>query len=65
MKWHKLGRIFDPGQHALPAGCREFAVGHHSLSRMVDDYVRVYEEVLGRPAGGGGAGLGSGQAAAR
>lgn len=29
------------------AACREYAVRHHSLDRMVDDYVRVYEEALG------------------
>lgn len=28
--------------------CRAYAVRHHSLDRMVDDYVRVYEDALGR-----------------
>lgn len=40
MKWHKLGRIFDPTQHALPAGCREFAQSPQAL--VCDDIVRIY-----------------------
>lgn len=27
--------------------CRAYAVAHHSLARMVDDYVQVYEECMG------------------
>lgn len=38
-----------------PEQCRAYAVQHHSLDRMVDDYVRVYEETAGiLPAGPGG-----------
>lgn len=34
--------------------CRAYAVEHHSLDRMVDDYVALYEQVVGsRPEGPG------------
>lgn len=40
MKWRKLGRIFDPMEHALPRDCREFAQAPQAL--VLDDRVRVY-----------------------
>lgn len=40
MKWRKLGRIFDPRQHALPFGCEEFAQAPQAL--VLDDRVRIY-----------------------
>lgn len=40
MKWHKVGAVFDPTQHALPAGCEEFAQSPQAL--VFDDFVRVY-----------------------
>jgi hypothetical protein len=40
MKWHKLGLIFDPTQHALPNGCVEFAQSPQAL--VCGDFVRVY-----------------------
>ncbi len=40
MKWRKLGKIFDPREHALPRNCREFAQAPQAL--VLDDRVRVY-----------------------
>lgn len=40
MKWHKLGRIFNPKEHKLPNGCKEFAQSPQVL--MFDDFVRIY-----------------------
>lgn len=40
MKWRKLGRIFDPGQHGLPHGCSGFAQAPQAL--VFDDFVRIY-----------------------
>lgn len=40
MKWRKLGRIFDPCDHALPHGCVEFSQAPQAL--VLDDRVRVY-----------------------
>jgi hypothetical protein len=40
MKWTKLGRIFDPTQHILSNGCREFAQSPQAL--VLDDRIRVY-----------------------
>ena len=40
MRWRKLGKIFDPTQHALPNGCVEFAQSPQTL--MLDDRVRIY-----------------------
>src|SRR5690606_6673816 len=36
--------------------CRAYAVAHHSLDRMVDHYVRVYEETVGVRSPGPGTG---------
>ncbi len=40
MRWKKLGRIFDPTQHALPNACRQFAQSPQAL--VFDDFVRIY-----------------------
>ena len=40
MQWHKLGKIFDPAQHALPNGCVQFAQSPQAL--VFDDFVRIY-----------------------
>lgn len=40
MKWHKLGKIFDPTQHALADGCHQFAQSPQAL--VFDDFVRIY-----------------------
>lgn len=40
MKWRKLGKIFDPTQHALPNGCSQFAQSPQAL--VFDDFVRIY-----------------------
>ena len=40
MKWRKLGLVFDPTQHKLPAGCEQFAQSPQAL--VFDDFVRVY-----------------------
>ena len=40
MKWKKLGKIFDPTQHALPNGCAQFAQSPQAL--VFDDFVRIY-----------------------
>jgi hypothetical protein len=40
MKWERLGKIFDPTEHALPNGCREFAQSPQAL--VCDDHVRIY-----------------------
>jgi hypothetical protein len=40
MKWLKLGKIFDPTEHALPNRCVEFAQSPQTLT--LEDKVRVY-----------------------
>lgn len=40
MRWRRLGKIFDPAQHALPLGCQQFAQSPQAL--VFDDFVRVY-----------------------
>lgn len=40
MHWNKLGKIFDPTQHALPNGCVHHAQSPQAL--VCDDYVRIY-----------------------
>ena len=40
MKWKKLGKVFDPTEHALPNRCFEFAQSPQTL--VLDDRVRVY-----------------------
>lgn len=40
MKWRKLGKLFDPAEHALPNGCKTFAQSPQAL--VFPDYVRIY-----------------------
>lgn len=40
MHFEKLGKIFDPTQHALPGGCEQFAQSPQAL--VFDDFVRIY-----------------------
>lgn len=40
MKWKKLGKIFDPTEHALSNRCFEFAQSPQTL--IFDDFVRIY-----------------------
>ena len=40
MRWKKLGKIFDPTEHALPNGCAQFAQSPQAL--VLDDFVRIY-----------------------
>lgn len=40
MKWLKLGKIFDPAEHALPHNCIGFAQSPQAL--VMSDRVRVY-----------------------
>lgn len=40
MKWKKLGKVFDPGDHVLPNGCVQYAQSPQTL--VFDDFVRVY-----------------------
>ena len=50
MKWHKLGKIFDPTQYALPNGCKEFAKSPQVL--LVGEVVRIYFSACARDASG-------------
>jgi hypothetical protein len=40
MKWQRLGLIFDPSEHALPNGCREYAQSPQAL--VFEEFVRIY-----------------------
>ncbi len=40
MRWTKLGKIFDPTEHALPNNCLEFAQSPQTL--VMDCRVRIY-----------------------
>lgn len=40
MKWKKIGKIFDPTQHKLPANCFGFAQSPQTL--IFDDFIRIY-----------------------
>lgn len=40
MRWRKEGKIFDPTEHQLIDGCREFAQSPQAL--VFDDFVRIY-----------------------
>ena len=51
MRWEKLGRIFDPRDHALPHGCREFAQAPQAL--VGDGFVRIYFSTRSVDAQGG------------
>lgn len=40
MRWRKLGKLFEPQQHALPHGCVDFAQSPQAL--VLEDRVRIY-----------------------
>lgn len=40
MRWKRVGKVFDPADHALPSGCVEFAQSPQAL--VFDEFVRVY-----------------------
>jgi hypothetical protein len=40
VKWKKLGRLFDPGAHRLPSGCRSHAQAPQAL--VLPDVVRIF-----------------------
>lgn len=40
LRWTKLGKIFDPAQHQLPADCQTFAQSPQAL--VFDTFVRIY-----------------------
>jgi hypothetical protein len=40
MRWQRLGKIFDPSEHQLPAGCIGFAQAPQAL--VFDGFVRIY-----------------------
>ena len=40
MNWRKLGKIFDPDTHGLPAGCVGWAQSPQPL--VLEDRVRIY-----------------------
>lgn len=40
MRWRRLGQIFDPTGHQLPAGCTGFAQSPQAL--VFEDFVRIY-----------------------
>lgn len=40
MKWQKLGKIFDPAEHSLAHGCKEYAQSPQAL--VLTDRVRVF-----------------------
>jgi hypothetical protein len=40
MRWKRLGKIFDPTDHKLPANCAEYAQSPQTL--VFDDFVRIY-----------------------
>lgn len=48
MKWKKLGKLFDPTQHALPNRCTAFAQSPQTL--VLPDRVRIYFSTRERDA---------------
>lgn len=40
MKWEKIGKIFDPSEHSLSAGCSLFAKSPQAL--VFNSFVRIY-----------------------
>lgn len=50
MKWRKIGKVFDPTEHKLPAGCEQFAQSPQAL--VFDDFVRVYFSTRQRDTNG-------------
>ncbi len=50
MHWKRLGKIFDPTAHSLPAGCTQFAQSPQAL--VFDDFVRIYFSTRARDTHG-------------
>lgn len=50
LRWRKLGKIFDPGDHRLAVGGAGFAQSPQAL--VFDDFVRVYFSTRARDADG-------------
>jgi hypothetical protein len=50
MHWRRHGKIFDPTEQRLPAGCTEFAQSPQAL--VFDDFVRIYFSTRARDANG-------------
>jgi hypothetical protein len=50
MKWEKLGKIFDPRDHALPSGCKEYAQSPQVV--VFPEFVRIYFSTRERDAVG-------------
>ena len=48
--WNKIGKVFDPHEHQLPANCTEYAQSPQVL--VFDDYVRVYFSTRQRDSDG-------------
>jgi hypothetical protein len=46
MKWRKLGRIFNPDDHTLPAGCVGWAQSPQAV--VFDDFVRIFHSTRAR-----------------
>jgi hypothetical protein len=40
MRWRKIGKIFDPSEHALPNGCNQYAQSPQAL--VFEDFIRIY-----------------------
>ena len=51
MRWEKLGKIFDPTEHRLANGCREYAQSPQAL--VFDDFVRIYFSTRKKDPGNG------------
>lgn len=49
MRWRKIGKLFDPTQHDLPLGCREFAQSPQAL--VLEDRVRIYFSTRAKDVG--------------
>jgi len=50
MRWHKLGKIFDPCEHELPGAGAGFAQSPQAV--VFDDFVRIYFASRSREADG-------------
>ncbi|MCA9139314.1 MAG: hypothetical protein KDB00_21215 [Planctomycetales bacterium] len=50
-RWRKLGKIFDPTEHCLPSGCKEFAQSPQAL--VCDGFVRIFFSTRRRDAADG------------
>jgi hypothetical protein len=50
-RWRKLGRIFDPGEHTLPADCFGYAQSPQAL--VLEDRVRIFFSTRARDPGNG------------